>query len=293
MKVNLRDITNNYRGYEELISFYHNGKLCTDNTLEVDMSHASWVDANLCAPLGAVLFSMCADTGRIQLQSINYELRKILDKNGFIMFFNPEQRKATDTYLTTIQFQRFERSESYAFKEYMERHFVGKGIPQMSQALHRKFRESIFEIFENAVEHSKTEKGIFACGQFFPKKRKLDFSIADLGVGIRNNLYEFNKLDLPAEKAIMWALEGNNTTRQREDGKPGGFGLKLIREFIRLNRGKIQIVSDAGYWCFVNGEVETKGFSMPFPGTVVNIEINTADTQSYKLASEIDSNNIF
>ena len=30
-----------------------------------------------------------------------------------------------------------------------------------------------------------------------------------------------------------------------------------------------------------------------FPGTVVNLEINTADTSSYQLTSEISPDNIF
>ena len=69
--------------------------------------------------------------------------------------------------------------------------------------------------------------------------------------------------------------------------------MKLIKDFINLNKGKLQIASDAGYWSFQLGKFETKRFSMPFPGTVVNIEINTADKQSYRLASEIDPSNIF
>ena len=162
-----------------------------------------------------------------------------------------------------------------------------------SHALHRKFRESIAEIFENAVEHSETKHGIFACGQYFPGYRRLDFSISDLGIGIRNKVLREIGLNMSSEKAISWALEAENTTRQREDGKPGGLGLKLIKEFIRLNSGKIQIISDSGYWCYHKNEIVTEHFPSPFPGTVVNIEINTADKQSYCLASEIDPKEIF
>ena len=66
---------------------------------------------------------------------------------------------------------------------------------------------------------------------------------------------------------------------------PGGLGLKLLREFVRLNEGRIQIVSDRGYWeCDTNGENAVR-MEQSFPGTVV-LEINTADTKSSYLKSE-------
>ena len=52
----------------------------------------------------------------------------------------------------------------------------------MSAGLIKKFRESVFEIFSNAVLHSRTKLGIFSCGQFFPNRHQLDFSVVDLGV---------------------------------------------------------------------------------------------------------------
>jgi hypothetical protein len=60
-----------------------------------------------------------------------------------------------------------------------------------------------------------------------------------------------------------------------------------------LNRGRIQIVSDAGYWQRERGRTVTARLSQPFPGTVVSLEINTADTQSYALSSELSEANIF
>lgn len=134
--------------------------------------------------------------------------------------------------------------------------------------------------------------GIFSCGQFFPDRNRLDFSVADLGIGIRQNVKEHTGQDLiTAEQAINWAMEGRNTTRAGRI--PGGLGLKLLREFITMNKGKIQIVSDKGYWELSGGETSTRTFTEPFPGTIVNIEINTSDTSSYCLSSEIQPEDIF
>ena len=69
--------------------------------------------------------------------------------------------------------------------------------------------------------------------------------------------------------------------------------MKLLSEFIDLNGGRIQIVSDAGYWKREKGKTSTARLSEPFPGTVVSVEINTADTQSYILSSELSETEIF
>ena len=94
-----------------------------------------------------------------------------------------------------------------------------------------------------------------------------------------------------AEHAIAWALEGNNTTKT--GSIPGGLGLKLIRDFIKLNGGRIQIVSDAGYWETHKDGNAVLPFTAAFPGTLVNIEINTADKCAYQLASEAAPDNLF
>jgi hypothetical protein len=141
------------------------------------------------------------------------------------------------------------------------------------------------EIFSNSAIHSETKMGIFVCGQYYHLQQRLDFTIADLGIGIRKNLIDKIGLKLPAEKAIHWALEGNHTTKRGPI--PGGLGLKLLRGFIKLNKGRLQVVSDLGFWeQHPDGSYEMFPLTNPFPGTVVNIQINTADQNSYILSSE-------
>src|SRR5215469_6934930 len=139
--------------------------------------------------------------------------------------------------------------------------------------------------------HSETKHGIFVCGQYFPRNHKLDFCIVDMGVGMRHNVVTKRGLNLSAEKAIEWAMSGNNTTKT--DNIPGGLGLKLLRDFITLNEGRIQIVSDSGYWQTHKNQISLHSFTAPFPGTLVNIEINTADKCSYRLATEPAADNVF
>ncbi|MDZ7703063.1 MAG: hypothetical protein U5L04_01090 [Trueperaceae bacterium] len=217
-------------------------------------------------------------------------VKDILSRNGFLSHYGHE--KIPDHWGTTIPYQRFDVKDDRYFADYIETELIHRSeMPTMSQGLLKKFRGNIFEIFSNAVLHSRTQQGIFSCGQFFPKRDRLNFSVVDLGIGIRQNIRDITRLGLSAEEAIRWATMGRNTTKQ--GSIPGGLGLKLLGEFIDLNGGYIQIVSDAGYWKRTNRTTTTATLTHPFPGTVVTVEINTADTNSYKLAHELSATDIF
>ena len=291
MRVSLRSIHTNFQGYQRISNLWHRIKKTKDNSLVLNMDDV-WMEANMCAPFGAVLWPF-SKRGIITLYKMRDGLQNALNKNGFLCNFGFDVPRGGELEESTIEYQHFEPKDISLFREYLTEHFIGKGIPRMSEALHKKFRESIAEIFSNAMDHSRTKHGIFACGQFFPDKKRLDFSIADLGIGIRENILQKKGLDIPAKEAIRWALQKDNTTRDPKDGKPGGLGLKLIQEFVELNDGKIEIVSDVGYWCYKSKKDSFRTFRKPFPGTIVNIEINTGDQKKYRLHGEIDPNYIF
>lgn len=289
MRISLQDIRSEYEGFSRLIGLHAQIKDLFGSRIELDMTRVGWFDANMCAPLGAILYKVSRHLNTVTLSNISSPVEKILSKNLFLSHYGREITQ--DTYRTTIEYKRFEQKDDRYFSAYIEKHLVGKGIPQMTPGLLKKFRESIFEIFSNAVIHSETKLGIFSCGQFFPKKHRLDFSIADLGIGIQQNVKKKGKLNLSVEQAIIWAISEKNTTKTGPI--PGGIGLKLLREFIQKNEGRLQIVSDAGYWELSEGKENTRSFPEPFPGTVVNIEINTKDTKSYCLSSEVRPEDIF
>ncbi|MDE0014643.1 MAG: ATP-binding protein [Candidatus Poribacteria bacterium] len=276
-------VRHDYDGFKTLTDLYAQTKELLFDDIEIDMGATRWFDADMCAAFGAILYSLGKRLNEINLSHIFPSVRKILSKNGFLSHYGRE--KIPDRWGTTITYQRFDVADDHHFANYIEGELIHRSeIPKMSSGLLKKFRESIFEIFSNAVSHSRSELGIFSCGQFFPKQDHLDFTVADLGVGIRENVKNLVGLDLSPEKAIVWATEGNSTTRR--DNLPGGLGLKILCDFIDLNEGCLQIVSDGGYWRRKDGEIVTKQLNYSFPGTVVSVEINTADTNVYQLTSE-------
>jgi len=281
-KTQIGEVRSDINGYSALAALYNELKDCIFETIEIDFSDCPWFDANMCAPLGAVLATVIDNFNEISIVRTKLSVRKILMKNRFLESFGYDAIR--DTFRTTITYQRFANNEEKAFAEYLASKVHRDEFPRMSTALAERFRVSLLEIFVNASIHAESTVGIFACGQFFPKKHYIDFSVADAGLGIRRKIHKELGWRLNSDQAIEWALQEGHTTRR--GNVPGGLGLKLIREFINLNKGRMQIVSDRGFWeCSPAGETLER-MELGFPGTVINIEINTSDTASYRLSNE-------
>lgn len=69
--------------------------------------------------------------------------------------------------------------------------------------------------------------------------------------------------------------------------------MALLKEFIVMNRGKLQIISDDGFYQFDSEVEQTKLFSGSFPGTVINLQFRTDDPAVYLLTSETGHDDIF
>lgn len=290
MRFDLPRIRHDQISFDALTYLYAQTKECFFNDIEIDMRGTTWFDADMCAAFGAILYFLREKINDVSLTNVSAGVEEILAKNGFLSHYGYMQ--LPDSWGTTISYQRFDVKDERHFVGYVENEFMHRSeMPEMSPGLQKKFRESIFEIFSNAVIHSRTELGIFSCGQFFPAQNQLTFTVADLGIGIRQNIKNCLGFDLSPEKAIAWATAEQNTTKR--SNVPGGLGLKLLCEFIGLNKGCIRIVSDAGYWQRMNNKITSENLRYPFPGTVVSVEINTADKHSYVLTSELSGEDIF
>lgn len=286
----LPTIRSNQNGYNSLAELAKaTAKLIADR-LELDFSRVSFFDANMAAPLGAVLATIADRFNAVEIVNLPSIVEGILRKNGFLTQFR--YLPLDDNYRTTIPYKRLQQSDEGLFEEYLQRHLKGKGIPSMTEGMGKVFKQKIFEVFQNAVIHSDSELGIFVCGQFFPQKQKLDLTIADAGIGIRDNVRRyFNDDKIASVPAIRWALQEGHTTKKGK--QPGGLGLKFLHDFARLNKGRIHIVSRFGFYEFNAGQESFAKLENDFRGTTVTLEVNTSDTSAYCLASEASRDGIF
>jgi len=292
----LNTLTTRYNGFQELLRLKEALESAREESeIFLDMSYLTRFDGSMCACLGGLLKyyrskGLCIST---KLSDIEPKVRSYLSQNEFLSLFG--QHKIMDysknNEKAIIDFKSHKINNSNEFQAYIGNYFslYNKNLPNIPRRLLKHFRTSLYEIYLNAVEHAETQLDIFTSGEFFAAKQQLDFCVTDLGIGIKENIRKKIHLTLQPEKAIDWAMQAHNTTRK---GEPGGLGLKLIREFITHNEGVMIIVSDAGYWEFKNKQVITKRFESPFPGTVILIKINTANTKYYD-KYDINPNDIF
>lgn len=242
---------------------------------------------NLCAPLGVILRQLQKKFPRIMLYSKN-EITNLFLTNNFYPELMAHAHPKEDVDHIMIHYREFPSDINMydTFTDYLDKELLRDRLPQMSDLLWGSFTDNLAEIFNNAVTHSECDR-IFACGQYFKDTNRLDFSIADSGIGIRECLSK-NKIDLDSLDAIEWAITKGNTTKTDTSG---GLGLSLVREFIELNKGRLQIISDTGFWEWNHEEIIKKTLIFRFPGTIINIEIDTSDASSYCLVKEMEKEN--
>jgi len=278
-----REIRSNYDGYKQLLEFYGKIKECFTDDVIIDFQRTTWFDANLLSVLGAILNKTKGNLNDIELVNINSDaIEHLWQRNHFLSHFGGY--KLPDFYESTIKYRKFKITEEKVFKDYLDAELLSKNaMPEMTPLLRKKINESIFEIFNNAVIHGNC-KNIFSCGQYYRTNKKLDFTIVNLGTTIKANVKNYLKKK-SNQNSIRWAVKEGNTTKN--GNIPGGLGLSLIRGFLTINQGKMQIVSADEYLeQDESGQIRTDIFQGDFPGTVVNLEFNLNDPHSYCLASE-------
>jgi hypothetical protein len=288
-------ISSDYQGFNHLVNIYTEVEDVGFDVVTFDFSKCTWFEANLCALFGAICNTILDNINSLEFIHLNSAVKAILSKNEFLKHFGGGIQ--LDTHQTTIKYRRYKANEQTLFREYLNTELLSKDeMPSMSELLQKKINESIFEIFENAITHGKSNF-VFSCGQYYPRKSppRIDFTIVDLGNTIKGNVNQYLNKNLSAKEAIEWAVNEGNTTKV--GNTPGGLGLKIIRKFLRLNKGEIQIVSDNGYWIHdKNNSTFVKDLNNCFKGTVVNLEFNIDDNSSYILAEELKNqvpDNIF
>lgn len=270
-------INDDFLGFQKLINFWDSHRSLSFGTVDIFLK--GFFSANMSAPLGAIL-DLLSTQNNIVLTATS-TIQTILQKNGFLSFYG--YPTVWDNNNTTIQYIRFKRSESDAFAGYVNTQLLARPeLPTLTPKAKMMIAQVIVEIFTNSVLHTQTNY-IYTCGQFYPKKHCIDFSIVDTGDGIRNTVNKHTGQNLNAIDAIKWALIDGNTTKR---GVPGGYGLTILQDFLRMNGGSLQIISNNGYYCHDNNSQFTRIFNAEFPGTALNLQIRTDDMNWYRLKSE-------
>lgn len=278
------DIKSEFEGYDYIITWINNYKDVKNTEIIFDFSRVTFLEANLCALIGTIFEIIETRKNKISLQNIRPQVEIILRKNEFLIPFGFS--KILDNNGTVLVYKKFTPNDDFGFNNYIKNQLLKKPqFPSHSEKLGREITRNIFEIYENARTHGQCDF-IHTCGQFYPKKpdKPLHFTIVDKGVNIKQNVSAFFNKDLNAADAIEWAMKKGNTTKTGDTS--GGLGLAVIFEFIKLNKGKIQVISSDGFYEYKNGNVTKNKLGSIFEGTIVNIKFNLNDLNHYSLGHE-------
>ncbi|MBP8178021.1 MAG: ATP-binding protein [Spirochaetes bacterium] len=284
MEYKLSNINSNFESYQQLINLFHACKRTHFDTIILKIT--DWFAANMSSALGALLDSIQNNFNYIDIQ-FDDRVGNILRKNDFLSFYGYD--KKNDSYHTTIQYKKIKKTDSRYFIEYIKNDLFSRSeMPKMSDLLKKKIIENIYEIFINAQIHSESDY-IYTCGQFYPKKNIIEFTITDAGIGFKRSIYNKFERDISSVNAMKLALRGTITTK---NGIPGGLGLKMLSEFIEINRGKFQIITYEGFYEKIAVNEMYNEFDGYFPGTIVNLQFKTDEKYSYCFTDEIESDDI-
>ncbi|MDA3556170.1 hypothetical protein MKL42_01375 [Acinetobacter sp. AOR15_HL] len=185
-----------------------------------------------------------------------------------------------------------------ALTEYLEYDWLSNDKLKLSNKLKGQIISKIMEIFMNAYGHGvkgqeHKKLGVYSCSEYDKSERKLHLSVLDFGIGIVKNVMKHSNIT-DKIKAMEWALTlGNSTNTDSKDPIARGLGLALLVEFVKINKGQLQIFSN-DVMAYVNkdGSFTITTNKFPISGTLVSITIN-CDDRFYAFASEKKPHNFF
>lgn len=281
-------LNHNARTYSWLARTYADVQRSRASELQLVGANTEFFAGDMSPVLDGVLHRLSLET-HTTWSGLSTPVSTVLRKNGFLERFG--WRAARDTYGTTLKHARFSLEDGTAYRSYVERELLGRPeLPDMAPAVEERLLRALFEISENAETHSGTEH-YFSGGQLFPNRHRLAYTFVDIGLGIKHVVSQFFERDVPALTALTWALRQATTTKRGPI--PGGIGLHDIRQFLEINRGRLLIVSDRAYWSKSRTGLRMRRLTHPFPGTVVHMSVNTADSSEYYAMTDESVENLF
>jgi len=176
--------------------------------------------------------------------------------------------------------------------DYLTYNWIGRGWVHVSERLQNAIAGTMWEIYANAFEHSGTQIGVFSCGQHFWNQNDLILSVVDFGRGIPANVRNFfrqyvdeNQISKLSDATLLkWAFERSNSTCM--GGVARGLGLDFLKQFIRINQGKLEVYSNQGYAIVDQAGERYENIRNSFEGTVVHITLRCVENL-YQFQGEV------
>ena len=259
-----------------------------------DFSRCEFLRHNAVAFLGGLarLIESRSGNATFNWNTLQSNIFTNLAQNGFLAAFGHAGGPWTGN---SIPYREDKILDKNSMMDYLKVKWLGRGWVHVSELLQNAIAGRVWEIYTNAFEHAKSLIGIFSCGQHYPRRKELQLTVVDFGVGIPSNVRFFFKDDpraesLSAANCLKWAFQRGTTTKPNGTGR--GMGLDLLKEFAKVNKGKLEIFSHKGYAMVEEKQEIFMNRETSFEGTLINITL-ICDESYYRLASEAGEELIF
>lgn len=256
--------------------------------IRFDFSHCGFLRPNAVAFLGGLarLIESRIGSGVFDWDTLkNTAVMNNLKQNGFAGTFG---YPSSGWDGNSIPYREDPTLDMNGIMDYLTYNWIGKGWVQVSERLRDAIAGRIWEIYSNAFEHSGSAIGVFSCGQHFPHNETILLSVVDFGQGIPAKIRTFagsdpRAQDLPADACLRWAFTRGKSTST--EGIARGIGLDLLKEFIRINQGKLEVYSNEGYAIIDKVGERYENREISFEGTLVHITLR-CDEKLYRFRDE-------
>jgi len=270
-----------------LINLCHSARTSTEDTIIFDLSKAEFI-----TPFGLVLLAGTISECMAQNKKAKYrrpdksQARKFLSGIGFNQFFKIVANGGQTIASPNVQLKRLKQIDYLLTDRILQ--VFGYSL-SMTEGVEGSLKLALNELMTNVFDHSESSRGCYVCAQSYNRSKKIRLCIADFGMGILAALkrvpkYEHLRNDY---EAIKLSVQEGITSRI---GKEAGYGLTHIQRFIKVNQGKMYILSGNGkiLWDYAGVKYREKRQTMhnAFQGAIIELEINAAREGLYFLESE-------
>ncbi|MEK5278740.1 MULTISPECIES: ATP-binding protein [Paenibacillus] len=280
------------RSYETLFHLWRQFRH-SESDIILNFSYCSFLRQNGVAFIGGLIRLIQSRGFKVDfdLTSLKSGVRTNLEQNGFMSHFNLVPYSPWEGNSVPYREDTTQVAESYL--EYLKNRWLGRGWLNVSPALKNLIVGNVFEIFINSFDHGHSPVGLITCGQRYPSFSQLKLTLVDFGEGIPNSVRNYkNNENIEASDAMEWAFKRGNSTKIGLNDSPRGLGLDLLKSFVKMNEGQLEIFSHEGHAFISEDEEIYDEIDSFFGGTLVNITLKT-DESYYCLASEVDNDSLF
>lgn len=273
--------------FDQLFALWNQANSYYEN-VHFDFSQCRFLRPNAVAFLGGLarLIQSRYGTATFDWASLNDNaVMTNLRQNGFAGTFGLPSRRWSGH---SIPYREDTIEDPHGYWDYLASDWLGRSWVQVSPRLRDAIVSRMWEIYVNAFEHASSPVGVFTCGQHFPQRNELVLSVVDFGVGIAANVRNFLSSDeragqLVSAACLRWAFQPGKSTRP--NGMARGLGLDLLKKFIRVNHGKLEVYSNEGYVLIDASNERFVNRRMSFEGTVFHITLR-CDEKYYQFIDE-------